>query len=98
MRRSPSISRSLAHTLSDASESVPGGSTDYTKEPASLRANGLRQRAQRRGLSLRRSGRGGNRTINSISYWLVASDVNAVVAGGDVGLSLEEVAAWLTSC
>jgi len=57
---------------------------------------GAYQRAQRRGLSLRkeRSGAGGRR---GVQYWLVVPGTNNVVAGGESGLSLENIVTWLSS-
>jgi hypothetical protein len=61
-----------------------------------LGERGVSQRAQRQGLSLRRS-RVSARDTNNICYWLVALDTNDIVAGGDRGLSLHKIATWLGS-
>jgi hypothetical protein len=57
---------------------------------------GAYQRAQRRGLSLRKQ-RFGVGTRRHVQYWLVVPGTNNVVAGGDSGLSLENIATWLSS-
>lgn len=58
--------------------------------------HGVQQRAQRRGLSLRkvRAGTGGAHPMN---YWLVVPGASNVLVGGDAGLPLEEIVAWLSS-
>jgi hypothetical protein len=61
-----------------------------------LDERGVTQRAQRQGLSLRRP-RASARDTNNICYWLVAVDTKDIVAGGDTGLSLHEIATWLGS-
>lgn len=55
-------------------------------------ARAILQRAQRRGLSLRKV-----RSSQLDHYWLVAFESNAIVAGDDSGLSLEEIRRWLAS-
>jgi hypothetical protein len=57
---------------------------------------GAYQRAQRRGLSLRKQ-RFGAGARGHVQYWLVVPGTNNVVAGGDSGLSLENIAVWLSS-
>jgi hypothetical protein len=62
---------------------------------AEVSERAARQRAQRRGLSLRklRAVAGPGAQTN---YWLVAG-ANSIVAGGDSGLTLDMIAAWLAS-
>ena len=57
--------------------------------------NGLRQRAQRRGLSLRKE-RSEAHTRPTM-YWLVVPGIDTPVAGGDAGLPLDDIAAWLST-
>jgi len=58
--------------------------------------HGVRQRAQRRGLSLRkiRSSAGASQCVH---YWLVVPGANNVLVGGDNGLSLEGIVSWLSA-
>jgi hypothetical protein len=73
-------------------QGVCGNDTGSAQGPGE---NGLRQRAQRRGLSLRKE-RSEARTRPTM-YWLVAPGIDTPVAGGDVGLPLDGIAAWLSS-
>ena len=63
---------------------------------APIGEHNVRQRAQRRGLSLRktRSIKNGGHSTN---YWLVSAPENNIIAGGDAGLSLEEIVALLST-
>jgi hypothetical protein len=57
---------------------------------------GVSQRAQRRGLSLRKA-RSSADARGPVGYWLVVPGTTSIVAGGDNGLSLENVVTWLSS-
>ena len=62
-----------------------------------VRENRLRRMAQRQGLFLKRSRRRDERALDYGVYWLTRADTLRVVAGGDRGLSLDQVEAWLSS-
>jgi hypothetical protein len=57
---------------------------------------GVSQRAQRRGLSLRKA-RSSESARRPVEYWLVVPGTSSIVAGGDNGLSLENIVTWLSS-
>jgi hypothetical protein len=67
----------------------------FYEQTASKREQSVRQRAQRRGLSLRKM-RSTKGAAGSTPYWLVSAPENSIIAGGDTGLPLEEIAALLS--
>lgn len=62
-----------------------------------VREHRLRRMAQRQGLALRRSRRRDERALDYGVYWLWRPDTGRVVAGGERGVSLDQIEAWLTS-
>jgi hypothetical protein len=56
-----------------------------------VRENRLRRMADRQGLKLRKSGRRDPRAIDYGRYWLIEIDRNIVAAGGNNGMTLDEV-------
>jgi len=61
-----------------------------------VRENLVRRMAKRQGLELKKSRRRDPRALDYGSYWLVDIELNAIVAGGRYGISLDQVDAWLT--
>lgn len=61
-----------------------------------VRENRLRRMAQRQGLMLRKSRRRDPRAVDFGGYWLVDASTTTLVAGGQFGISLDEVEAYLT--
>jgi len=62
-----------------------------------VRENRLRRMANRQGLALQKSRRRDPYALEYGNYWLVNPQVNAVIAGGKVGVSLDDVEEWLTT-
>jgi hypothetical protein len=65
-------------------------------ESIKIGERGVSQRAQRRGLSLRKA-RSSASPGRPLDYWLVVPGTSNIVAGGDNGLSLENIVTWLSS-
>jgi hypothetical protein len=65
-------------------------------ETIKIGERGVSQRAQRRGLSLRKA-RSSASARRPVEYWLVVPGTSSIVAGGDNGLSLENIVTWLSS-
>jgi hypothetical protein len=61
-----------------------------------VRENRLRRMAQRQGLILRKSRRRDPRAVDFGSYWLIDASTNALVAGGQFGMSLDSIEEHLT--
>ena len=61
------------------------------------RENRLRRMADRQGLMLRKSRRRDTRAIDYGSWQIVDIRTSVLVAGGQFGMSLEEVEEWLIS-
>jgi len=61
-----------------------------------VRENRLRRMADRQGLMLRKSRRRDPRAVDYGNYWLIDPEINGLVAGGQWGIDLDEVEAWLT--
>lgn len=61
-----------------------------------VRENRLRRAAARQGIALRKSRRRDPRALDYGVYWLVESKRNRLVAGGEHGVSLDEVEEYLT--
>jgi hypothetical protein len=59
--------------------------------------NRLRRMAQRQGLRLIKSKRRDPRAIDYGQYWLADISTNGAVAGGQFGVSLDEVEEFLTA-
>jgi len=70
--------------------------TVMATQPQKVRENSVRRMAKRQGLELRKSRRRDPRALDYGVFWLVDDEVNAVVAGGRYGISLDEAEAWLT--
>lgn len=62
-----------------------------------VRENRLRRAASRQGLGLQKSRRRDPRALDYGGYWLFDISTNGLVAGGEWGMSLDEVEEWLTS-
>lgn len=61
-----------------------------------VRENRLRRMAQRQGLALRKSRRRDPRAVDYGGYWLIDVSTDALVAGGQFGISLDAIEEWLT--
>lgn len=61
-----------------------------------VRENRLRRMADRQGLMLQKSRRRDPRAVDYGSYWLVDTYGNYLVAGGEFGMSLDDVEEYLT--
>jgi len=62
-----------------------------------VRENRLRRMAKRQGFALTKSRRRDRLAIGFGRWWIVAPALgDRIVAGGDTGLSIDEVERWLT--
>ena len=62
-----------------------------------VRENRIRRMATRQGLMLTKSRRRDPYALDYGNYWLVDPSLNALVAGGQFGMSLDDVEEWLTT-
>ncbi len=62
-----------------------------------MRENRLRRMAWRQGLLLRKSRRRDPRALDYGAYWLVDASINGIVAGGQFGVSLDDIEDYLTA-
>jgi hypothetical protein len=60
------------------------------------RENRLRRMAQRQAMMVRKSRRRDPLAVDYDSYWLVSLTDNVLVAGGDFGLTIDDLEAELT--
>jgi len=65
-------------------------------DSAKVRQNRLRRKAQRQALLLRKSRRRDPDAIDYRSYWLTDASTGGLVAGGEFGMTLDEVELYLT--
>lgn len=89
-------------TSSTAYSTVPSMATNIMKgndvdQAEKIRENRLRRMAQRQGYTLSKSKRRDPRAYDYGVYWIVDESSGGVVAGDStVGMTLDDVEAWLT--
>ena len=62
-----------------------------------VRENRLRRMAARQAMALQKSRRRDPYALGYGNYWLIDPNLRAVIAGGEVGMSLDDVEQWLTN-
>ncbi len=86
-----------SHVADPRASHKPEESSQMHDQSEKVRENRLRRAAHRQGLVLRKSHRRDPRAHDYGQFWLVQPDGNWIVAGGQFGMSLDQVEDSLAS-